>query len=209
MDDYIASMSKPSHRDRLLEVGLDVVHAQGFAGASVRDIVQAAGVPQGSFTNHFASKEAFGLEVIDLYFARSRENIARTLRNDALPPLQRLRAYIDASKERLAASQGRNGCLLGNFTADSSWSSEPIRLRLLEIFAEVQAALAYCLRAAVKAGEIAPSLDCEEIAAFILASMQGANLMSKALRSTAPAERFKEVLFSTILRRTGTADVAG
>jgi TetR/AcrR family transcriptional repressor of nem operon len=208
MDDYIESMSKPSHRDRLLQVGLDVVHAQGFAGASVRDIVQAAGVPQGSFTNHFVSKEAFGLEVIDLYFTRSRENIARTLRNDAMPPLQRLRAYIDASKERLGANQMRNGCLLGNFTAEASWGSEPIRLRLLEIFAEVQAALAYCLRAAVKAGEVAPSLDCEEVAAFIVASMQGANLMSKALRTTVPLERFKEVLFSTILRRIGTADMA-
>jgi len=208
MDDYIEIMPKPSHRDKLLQVGLNVVHAQGFAGASVRDIVQAAGVPQGSFTNHFTSKEAFALEVIDLYFTRSRENIARTLRNDALPPLQRLRAYIDLSKERLAANDMRNGCLLGNFTAEASWSSEPIRLRLLEIFAEVQAAIAYCLRAAVKAGEIAPSLDCEEIAAFIVASMQGANLMSKALRSTVPAERFKEVLFSTILKRIGTADLA-
>jgi TetR/AcrR family transcriptional repressor of nem operon len=201
-------MPKPSHRDKLLQVGLSVVHAQGFAGASVRDIVQAAGVPQGSFTNHFASKEAFALEVIDLYFTRSRENIARTLRNDALPPLQRLRAYIDASKERLVVNEMRNGCLLGNFTAEASWSSEPIRRRLLEIFAEVQAAIAYCLREAVKAGEIAPSLDSEEIAAFIVASMQGANLMAKALRSTVPAERFKEVLFSTVLKRIGTAGVA-
>src|SRR5262249_50392186 len=197
MDDYIETMPRPSHRDKLLQVGLDVVHAQGFAGASVRDIVQAAGVPQGSFTNHFASKEAFGLEVIDLYFARTRETIARTLRNDALPPLQRLRAYVDASKERLAAKEMRTGCLLGNFIAEASWGSAPPRLRLLEIMAEVQAALAYCLRAAVKAGEIAPSLDCEEIAAFILASMQGANLVSKALRSSVPQERFKEVLFGT------------
>jgi integrase len=30
----------------------------------VRDVVQAAGVPQGSFTNHFTSKEAFGLEIL-------------------------------------------------------------------------------------------------------------------------------------------------
>ena len=199
-------MPKPSHRDKLLQVGLDVVHAQGFAGASVRDIVQAAGVPQGSFTNHFTSKEAFALEVIDLYFTRTRENMARTLRNDALPPLQRLRAYIDAHKERLVAHQMRNGCLLGNFTAEASWGSERIRLRLLEIFAEVQAALAHCLRAAVKAGEIAPSLDCEEIAAFIVASMQGASLMAKALRSTVPVERFKEVLFSSILKRIGSAE---
>src|SRR3954468_24751129 len=109
MDGHLDCMGKISNRDRLLSEGLKVVHVHGYAGASVRDIVQAAGVPQGSFTNHFVSKEAFGLEVIDLYFARSRENIARTLRNDALPPLQRLRAYIEANKERLAASQMRNG----------------------------------------------------------------------------------------------------
>jgi TetR/AcrR family transcriptional repressor of nem operon len=201
-------MPRPSHRDKLLEVGLQVVHRHGFAGASVRDIVQAAGVPQGSFTNHFTSKEAFALEVIELYFARSRETIARTLRNDALPPLQRLRAYIDANKERLITHQMRNGCLLGNFTAEAVESSEPIRLRLLEAFAEVQAAIAYCLRAAVAAGELAGSLDCEEVAAFIVASMQGASLMSKALRSTVPAERFKEILFSTILKRIGTSEAS-
>jgi len=43
------------------------VHQQGLAGASVRDIVEAAGVPQGSFSNHFASKEAFGIEILDLF----------------------------------------------------------------------------------------------------------------------------------------------
>ena len=40
-----------------------VVHERGFAGASVRDILEVAKVPQGSFTNHFASKEAFCLEI--------------------------------------------------------------------------------------------------------------------------------------------------
>ncbi len=185
-----------------------VVHQHGFGGASVRDIVQAAGVPQGSFTNHFASKEAFGLEVIELYLVVSRENIRATLRNDALPPLQRLRAYIDASKNRLNKDQMRNGCLLGNFTAEASDWSEKIRLRLVEVFAEVQAAIAYCLRAAVKAGEVAPSLDCDEVAGFIVSSMQGANLVAKAQRSPVPVERFKEILFSLVLRRTGTAELA-
>src|ERR1700692_4161163 len=94
-------MPKPSNREKILTEGLRVVHEHGFAGASVRDIVHAAGVPPGSFTNHFASKEAFGLEIIDLYFANRREVNRETLRNDALPPLQRLRAYIDATKNRL------------------------------------------------------------------------------------------------------------
>ena len=201
-------MPKPSHREKLLHVGMQVVHEHGFAGASVRDIVQAAGVPQGSFTNHFASKEAFGLEVIDLYFSNARESMRQTLRNDALAPLLRLRAYIDASKNRLNKDSMRNGCLLGNFTAEATDTSELIRLRLVEIFAEYQAAVAYCLRAAVKAGEIAASTDCDEIAGFIVSSLQGANLMAKAQRDPGPVERFKEVLFTIVLKRIGSADMA-
>ena len=61
-------MQKQTNRDKLLANGLRVVHQRGLAGASVRDIVEAAGVPQGSFSNHFASKEAFGVEILDLYF---------------------------------------------------------------------------------------------------------------------------------------------
>ena len=195
-------MPKPSHREKLLHVGMQVVHERGFGGASVRDIVEAAGVPQGSFTNHFTSKEAFGLEVIDLYFANASEMMRRTLRNDDLPPLQRLRAYIDDGKDGDGQDM-RNGCLFGNFTAEANDCGDPIRLRVVEAFAEVQASIAYCLRAAVKAGEIAPSTDCDEVAAFILASAQGARLLAKAQRSPLPVERFKEVLFGSVLKRIG------
>jgi len=193
-------MPKPSHREKILTEGLRVVHERGFAGASVRDIVQAAGVPQGSFTNHFASKEAFGLEVLDLYYARGSALIRETLRNDSLPPLQRLGAYIDATKSRLNQNGMRNGCLYGNFTAEASDHSEVLRLRLVEIFSDVQASFAYCLRAAIEAGELSPNLDCDEIAAFIVSSLQGANLLAKAERSPVPVERFKQILFSIVLR---------
>src|SRR5258707_12497873 len=89
------NMPKPSNREKLLHEGLEVVLSQGYSGASVRDIVRAAGVPQGSFTNHFTSKEAFAQEVLDLYFSMVRGNIDKTLRNDSLPPLGRLRAWFD------------------------------------------------------------------------------------------------------------------
>ena len=193
-------MSKPSNREKILAEGLKVVHQRGFANASVRDIVQAAGVPQGSFTNHFVSKEAFGLEILDIYFASGYELIRETLLNDALPPLQRLRGYIDANMNRLNESGMRNGCLFGNFTAEASDHSEVIRTRLVEIFAEVERAVAYCLRAAAAAGEVPSSLDCDEVAGFFVSSLQGANLLAKAMRDPAPVERFKHILFTHVLR---------
>jgi TetR/AcrR family transcriptional repressor of nem operon len=200
MDDHIGRMSKPSNRDKILTEGLRVVHEHGFAGASVRDIVQAAGVPQGSFTNHFASKEAFGLEVIDLYIGRSREVMRQTLRNEALAPLQRLHAYLAARKARLAEDGMRNGCLFGNLTAEANEHGEPIRDRVLNVFAESRDTIADCLRAAAQAGEVAQTLDCDEVAAFFVASLQGAILLAKAERSLAPMERFEKILFATVLR---------
>jgi TetR/AcrR family transcriptional repressor of nem operon len=192
-------MTKTSNRERILTEGLRVVHERGFANASVRDIVQAAGVPQGSFTNHFASKEAFGLEILDIYDANSRQRIAETLRNDERRPLERLTAYIDLTKDRLNRNSMRSGCLFGNLTAESSDNSEPIRRRIVEIFADTRAAFAYCLRAAVAAGEVPATLDCEEVAGFIVSSLQGAILLSKAHRSPEPIERFKRILLTTIL----------
>jgi TetR/AcrR family transcriptional repressor of nem operon len=193
-------MAKQSNREKLLTEGLRVVHERGFGAASVRDIVQAAGVPQGSFTNHFASKEAFGLEIIDLYFANRGELIRETLRNDSLPPLQRLRAYIGRQLANLKRNDMKNGCLYGNFSAEASDLGETIRQRISGIFKQNQESVAYCLRAAVDAGELPKDTDADEIAGFVISSLQGAILLAKAQRSPLPVERFEKVLFSKVLR---------
>src|SRR5271170_1293374 len=109
-------LPKPSHREKLLEEGFKVLLSQGYSGASVRDIVRAAGVPQGSFTNHFSSKEAFAQEVLDRYVAMVNSKVEKTLRNESLAPLKRLRAWFDAQIEFLKQSNFRSGCLIGNFT---------------------------------------------------------------------------------------------
>jgi len=192
-------MNRISNREKILANGLQVVLERGYVGASVRDIVEAAGVPQGSFTNHFASKEAFSLEILDLYFANSRVVIGETLRNDALPPLKRLRAYVDASITAIRKHDTKNGCLVGNFAAEASDHSEVIRKRVSDIYAELREAVAYCLKAAVKAGELPRNLKISEIADFIVTGLQGAWLVSKVERDLAHAENFKKVLFSTVL----------
>ena len=193
-------MLKLSNREKLLREGLEVVLAQGYSGASVRDIVRAAGVPQGSFTNHFPSKEAFAHEVLDLYFSLVRGNIDKTLRNDSLPPLRRLRAWFDLQIAFLKKAQFRTGCLIGNFSIEASDQSKSIRERLTKFFKDIHESIVYCLKAAVDAGELSASTDIGEVANFLYSSWQGAILQSKVELSIKPLERFKRVLFSQILR---------
>src|SRR4030095_2322609 len=142
-------MPRESHKQKLLAEGLKVVHERGYVAAGVRDIVAAAGVPQGSFTNHFASKEAFGLEVLDLYYARVQDVVLKTLRNDELPPLKRLRDYIDVVLTQAAKGGAKRGCVFGNFSAEATEGNEVIRKRLVEILDELQGSIEYCLKAAV------------------------------------------------------------
>jgi len=199
MDGHITPMAKITNRDKILSAGVRVVHERGFGGASVRDIVQAAGVPQGSFTNHFTSKEAFGLEVLDIYFQQSLALFAETLRNDSRPPLERLGAFLDANIERVSGEGACNGCMIGNFAAEAS-DSDAIRLRLAEIFGEVRDAISSCLKAAVAAKEVRADLDCDDIAAFLVTALQGANLLAKVERSAEPMRRVKRITFNRLLR---------
>jgi TetR/AcrR family transcriptional repressor of nem operon len=192
-------MSRPSHKEKLVSDGLRLVHKRGFGASSVRDIVQAAGVPQGSFTNHFASKEVFGLEILARYREMTSAAVTATLRNDSLPPLRRLRAWIDSQLEYLRKDEMRRGCLYGNLSAEASEESDAIRAGVVSAFAANEASIAYCLEAAIDASELAPNTDVKELAGFILSSLQGAILVAKAQRSPVPVERFERVLFQRLL----------
>jgi len=58
-------MPRPNVREKIIDAGLKVLIEKGFNGCGVQDITAAAGVPKGSFYNHFESKEALGGEVVE------------------------------------------------------------------------------------------------------------------------------------------------
>ena len=60
-------MGRPSVKEQLVDRTLGVWIERGFEGASVNDLVAAAGVPKGSFYNHFSSKEQFAVEHVNRY----------------------------------------------------------------------------------------------------------------------------------------------
>jgi TetR/AcrR family transcriptional regulator, transcriptional repressor for nem operon len=192
-------MPRPSKKDQIIDGGMVAVRRNGLVGSSVRDITTVARVPLGSFSNHFASKEAFGVAVIDRYFADLRVVISDTLDDATRPPLVRLRAYFDAITERLAARGWHDGCLIGNTSLDSTERSETIRAHLSEVFADWHEPFARCLAAAESAGTVVLPLPPTEFADFLMASWQGAMLRMKVERSPAPLERFKTVVFGRLL----------
>jgi len=165
----------------------------------LREVMQASGLTRGPFYNHFASKEAFGLEILELYYARSHALVDETLRNEALAPLQRIELYIDRTTAKLHDRDMRGGCLFGNFGAEVTDHYESMRLRLIEIFEEVRQALIQALSAAVVAGDLPADFDSEDAAGFMFSALQGAIVVSKTLRNDIPMQRYKRQVFDKIL----------
>jgi TetR/AcrR family transcriptional repressor of nem operon len=194
-------MARASLRGQILRAGLPVLFRQGYHAASVRDICAAARAPQGSFTNHFRSKEAFAVEVLDQYFDYLKGLMSEALNDETLTPRQRLKRYLDTITGKLERDGWRIGCLIGDLSLEASSHSKRLRDRLDAIFQEWRTLFASCIAAAQSAGEVDAHFDATELAEFLLASWEGAILRMKVERSPAALERFKTIVFETVFRQ--------
>jgi TetR/AcrR family transcriptional repressor of nem operon len=190
-------MARSALRTKILDAGLRVMFRTGYYGSGVRDIIAEASVPQGSFTNHFRSKEAFACEVLDRYFWHVKALAGQTLSDHALAPSERLRRYLEVITKGLETDGYTRGCLIGDFSLETSSNSDMLRQRLAEIFAEWRMPIADCIAEGQAAGEIRRGFEPVDLAEFLLASWQGAVLRMKVDRSPAALERFKAIAFST------------
>ena len=91
-----------------------------------------AGVPKGSFYNHFESKEALGVEIVERYGMGSTRRAVLT--DKTVRPLERLRTHFAALNDMFIASKFNRGCLLGNFSAELANQSPAVRDSLAQLF---------------------------------------------------------------------------
>src|SRR5260221_486870 len=116
-------MPRPSVREQLVSSGLETLHAQGFNGCSIQEITDAAGVPKGSFFNHFKNKEALAAEILLDY---AKGTVDRTIFTDPqLPAIDRLEKLFAGLNKYF--SQSYDGCLIGKFMAEVTDETPQIR----------------------------------------------------------------------------------
>jgi TetR/AcrR family transcriptional repressor of nem operon len=204
----VAVTSRENTKVALLDAGRRIFCEKGYSNAGLEAILQAAGVPKGSFYYYFQSKEDFGLQVIDRFaecFAGEFERITRD-ESVSSSPRERLRRFYEAISTKLGSQECRHGCLVGNLSQEMADQSEGLRARLAEVFADWRDRHADCLRQAQVAGELPSSLDVEALAEFWVSAWQGAILRAKTMRSQAPLRAFLDVMFGVVLQPEPSAE---
>jgi TetR/AcrR family transcriptional regulator, transcriptional repressor for nem operon len=186
-------------RDRLIEAGLTLMRKHGYGAAGLNEILQASGVPKGSFYHHFGSKEEFAAAVLDRYVNFADEHCQQVLGNTRQAPLRRLRRYFEDLISMAGQSAPIQGCLLGSMSLEIASESPRLQTCLSEHFERWQAGITQVLREAIAKGDLPATTRPDALAGFILNSWEGALLRSQADRSDAALHDFVHFLFNKIL----------
>jgi len=193
-------MSSHDVRERLLEAGVQIFSKSGFNGCSVQDITECAGVPKGSFYNHFDSKEALGAAALRHFWSDGTCVQLELLARPGLTPLQRLRNYFEQGCAEIVAMGYTCGCLIGNMTAELSDHSPVIAAELAAIYDGWSRRVGECIREAQASGEITSGADPDMLATFALNAWEGAILRARIEKADRPLRQFIEMIFTSLLR---------
>ncbi|NNM52900.1 MAG: TetR/AcrR family transcriptional regulator [Pseudomonadales bacterium] len=184
-------MTRQTHyqdtREHLLDVGERVMRGRGFAATGLSEILNEAEVPKGSFYHYFKSKEAFGVALLERYFARYLEELDAFLGSSGEPE-ERLLAYFSQWIERMQAVGCSQGCFAVKLSAEVSDLSEDMRLALVAGRVAVVKRLAVTLRQIQEPHADHSGADVETLAESLYALWCGADLASKVQRGDSPLQ---------------------
>jgi TetR/AcrR family transcriptional repressor of nem operon len=202
MSGHLEDVPAHSKRAKLIEGGLDLIHREGFTRTGVAAIAASSGAPKGSFYNHFESKDAFGVAVLDKYFEEVHAELQEALDGAHGTLLDRIRGYFALQRAGGAAEGFARGCLIGNFSAEVSPASPVIRAHLRDLLDQWTAAIATVIEQAQDAGQARTSMAPATLAALLIDSWQGALLRAKVTHAADSIDAFIEVLLPTLLDAT-------
>ncbi|EFF89716.1 TetR-family transcriptional regulator [Streptomyces sp. e14] len=173
---YSALMST---QERLIESTRELLWERGYVGTSPKAILERAGAGQGSMYHHFRGKSDLALTAI----RRTCTELLATA--DALltgpgTPYERIEAYLRRERDVL------RGCPVGRLTMDPEIvASAELRAPVDETLDALRERLAQVVEEGKESGLFPPHLDGEEIAATVLATVQGGYVLARAAGSPA------------------------
>jgi AcrR family transcriptional regulator len=168
-------------KERIVTTSAELFRRQGFSSTGVKQIVAEAGAPFGSLYHFFpGGKEQLGAEVIrwsggvyaqliDVFFTPGEDPVAAT------------RAFFAGAAQTLEETDYADACPIATVALEVSSTNEPLREACAEVFEGWIARTATCLRSAGISRARARAL-----ALSLLASLEGAFVLARALRTTEP-----------------------
>ena len=170
---------RPNTRQHILDCGQKLVASKGFVGVGLAEILASAGVPKGSFYHYFASKELFGIALLEAYFENYLTNLDVLLSRPDMNAAQRLMAYFQLWVDTQTGQDSIRKCLIVKLGAEVSDLSEAMRSTMLQGTERIMRRLGDCIAAGQADGSIRSTQAPAEAAQWLYGAWLGASLLAK------------------------------
>jgi AcrR family transcriptional regulator len=180
-------------RQRIVDASAELFRLQGYNATGVKQIVTAAEAPFGSLYHFFPEgKEQLGAEAIRTSGAIYELLIPAVF--DPAPDLvTAVRDFFNGAAAHLLETDYADACPIATVALEVSSSSETLRQACAEVFESWIAAGAERFAAAGVSTEKA-----RELTIAMLAALEGAFVLARALRSTEPLEIAGEIAANAV-----------
>jgi AcrR family transcriptional regulator len=165
--------------DAAVAQAMEAFWSNGYAGTSPADLAEATGVGKGSLYHEFGSKrELFG-KALDLY-GRAGSELTEAYLNEPGTAKERIRAYLEFLVETdLNGPVARRGCLAANTALELGGRDEEAARAVKRMTDETIRLLAERLRRGRRDGDVAPGVDPEAQARFLMNTIVGLRVMAR------------------------------
>ncbi len=187
-------MNNQTTKDRILEAAEEIMLERSFHSVGLKQILNVAKVPKGSFYHYFESKEQFGAEMLKHYMDEAGENKRRMLmsNDNGSDPLKRLFIYLDGSIDFIQSVEGRFPCLALKLASEVSDLSEAMREELARGFKDWITIYSEVLDEAVAQKQLPATFDSASEAQLIQDLWSGAIQRAVINRSSEPVRNAVE-----------------
>lgn len=171
-----------SHRDALLDEGLNQLFDRGYHGTTVDGLLAATGVPKGSFYHHFGSKEGFAATVLERYGRFHHNRMARWANRTDLDTADILAGYFTEIAAIFVDSGYRLTDLAGKLATEVATTSDPLHTRIAHVVTQWRSQLEEILATGQARGDVRRDRDVTELSAAIHALIDGAFVIASSTR---------------------------
>jgi TetR/AcrR family transcriptional repressor of nem operon len=174
-------MSENEVRIKLLQAARSFMLAKGYAGTTVGEICQQAGVTKGAFFHYFPSKEALGQAMLDYHWRSMRELLEiNTPFLQITDPLERLKAHCRLIADLHDDPDTPTSCLFGNLTQELPFTNPVLCEFCKDVFAWWTAILQTDLEEAIQLYKPRIPINIHQVAEHFVVIYEGAMILAKA-----------------------------
>jgi TetR/AcrR family transcriptional regulator, transcriptional repressor for nem operon len=184
-------------RAHIIEQAAAVFNRQGYAGASMQDLMQATGLQKGGIYNHFSSKDELAIAAFDFATNHIQQKFMGALKGKRRA-VDRLMAMLDVYETLLDDPLVPGGCPILNTAVESDDTHPGLRDRAQQAMDTWRKLLRRILESGISRGELRSGIEVENVITVLIATIEGAIMLSKLYGETVYLERALEHLRSYV-----------